>query len=320
MLRYGSDKPDLRYGLEIADVTEVLAAHRVRRVPRRGRGGGVVRGLGVSRGARVSRKDIDGLQEFAKEWGGKGLAWLQLSRRARSARRSPSSCARPRSTAIARRRRGATAGSVVPRGRREGGRRPRARRAAPAPGERFELIDRTAGGSSTSSTSRSSSGDEETALGGRAPHVHVAQPRRTRTWSRERPGRAVLSEAYDMVLNGHEMASGSIRIHRPDAAAAGVRVVGLRAGRRPRSSFGFLLRALCDTARRRTVASRRARPHRRCCWPATENLREVIAFPKGRAASTRSTGAPSAGADAGRSPSSGSSINPPEHPPAGAAQ
>ena len=66
-------------------------------------GGGVVRGLAVPGALEFSRKDFDDLVEFAKGWGGKGVAWLQLRPVARSARRSPSSSRRPSWTAIVER-------------------------------------------------------------------------------------------------------------------------------------------------------------------------------------------------------------------------
>src|SRR5690242_17429514 len=76
VLRYGSDKPDLRFGLEIADVSELLGGTEARVFRGALDEGGVVRALAVPGGATLSRKDLDGLQEFAKEWGGKGLASL----------------------------------------------------------------------------------------------------------------------------------------------------------------------------------------------------------------------------------------------------
>ncbi len=77
-LRYGSDKPDLRFGAEIADVTDLLAGTEFKAFRGVVDGGGVVRGLAVPGAMAFSRKDFDDLVEFAKGWGGKGVAWLQL--------------------------------------------------------------------------------------------------------------------------------------------------------------------------------------------------------------------------------------------------
>ena len=77
-LRYGSDKPDLRFGAEISDVTDLLAATEFKAFRGVVDGGGVVRGLAVPGAGEFSRKDFDDLVEFAKGWGGKGVAWLQV--------------------------------------------------------------------------------------------------------------------------------------------------------------------------------------------------------------------------------------------------
>ena len=77
LARYGSDKPDLRYGLEIGDVSEQVAGSEFGVFSRAVGAGGVVRCLSVPGAAEaLSRKDYDELAEFAKEWGGKGLAYL----------------------------------------------------------------------------------------------------------------------------------------------------------------------------------------------------------------------------------------------------
>ena len=74
MLRFGSDKPDLRYGLEIADVTDAVRGTEFGVFAGAIAAGGVVRALARRRERSFSRKDLDALAEFAKEWGGKGLA------------------------------------------------------------------------------------------------------------------------------------------------------------------------------------------------------------------------------------------------------
>jgi aspartyl-tRNA synthetase len=76
LLRYGSDKPDLRYELEIADVSEVLAGTEARVFRQALDGGGVVRGLAVPGGADMARRELDELATIAKGAGGAGLAWL----------------------------------------------------------------------------------------------------------------------------------------------------------------------------------------------------------------------------------------------------
>jgi aspartyl-tRNA synthetase len=76
LLRYGTDKPDLRYELEIADLGEALASTRARVFRAVLDGGGAVRGLAVPGGRDLTRRELDELVAIAKGAGGAGLAWL----------------------------------------------------------------------------------------------------------------------------------------------------------------------------------------------------------------------------------------------------
>ncbi|HEX5164567.1 MAG TPA: aspartate--tRNA ligase, partial [Thermomicrobiales bacterium] len=78
MLRYGSDKPDLRYGLEIADVSSLVAGSEFGVFANAVAGGGVVRGIAVPGRGGSSRGQIDELTNFAKQFGARGLAWLAI--------------------------------------------------------------------------------------------------------------------------------------------------------------------------------------------------------------------------------------------------
>ena len=75
-LRFGTDKPDLRYELEIADLGDILAGTRAEIFRRVLTSGGAVRGLAVPGGKDLSRRDLDELVTLAKGAGGQGLAWL----------------------------------------------------------------------------------------------------------------------------------------------------------------------------------------------------------------------------------------------------
>ncbi|NUN53474.1 MAG: aspartate--tRNA ligase, partial [Planctomycetaceae bacterium] len=77
MLRYGCDKPDLRFGLPISDVTDLVRESGFTVFRAAAAAGGVVRGLSVPGGASLSRKEIDGLEKVAREAGAKGLAWMK---------------------------------------------------------------------------------------------------------------------------------------------------------------------------------------------------------------------------------------------------
>jgi aspartyl-tRNA synthetase len=76
LLRYGTDKPDLRYGLEIADLGDVLAQTEAQVFKKVLAEGGVVRGFAVPDGKDMSRRDLDGLSTIATGAGARGLAWL----------------------------------------------------------------------------------------------------------------------------------------------------------------------------------------------------------------------------------------------------
>ncbi|MEH7350891.1 aspartate--tRNA ligase [Gottfriedia acidiceleris] len=79
MNRYGSDKPDTRFGLELIDVSSFAKESGFKVFTSAVENGGQVKCLNVKgQAANYSRKDIDGLQEYASRYGAKGLAWLKL--------------------------------------------------------------------------------------------------------------------------------------------------------------------------------------------------------------------------------------------------
>ncbi|MGG5462552.1 aspartate--tRNA ligase [Clostridium sp. B9] len=78
MEKYGSDKPDLRFGMEITDLSEVVKECGFKVFTDAVANGGSVRGLCLEGGASMGRKDIDRLGEFVKTFKAKGLAWIQL--------------------------------------------------------------------------------------------------------------------------------------------------------------------------------------------------------------------------------------------------
>ncbi|NRD75952.1 aspartate--tRNA ligase [Bacillus sp. BRMEA1] len=79
MNRYGSDKPDTRFGLELVDVSEIVKDSDFKVFAAAVAGGGQVKAINVKAAAdKYSRKDIDALGEFAARYGAKGLAWLKV--------------------------------------------------------------------------------------------------------------------------------------------------------------------------------------------------------------------------------------------------
>ena len=78
MNKYGSDKPDLRFGMEMEDITDIVANSDVKVFATVSASGGVVKVLNAKGCASWSRKELDDLQPFAARYGGKGLAWVTV--------------------------------------------------------------------------------------------------------------------------------------------------------------------------------------------------------------------------------------------------
>ncbi|HEX8921627.1 MAG TPA: aspartate--tRNA ligase, partial [Pyrinomonadaceae bacterium] len=78
MRRYGSDKPDLRFGMELRDLRSALEGTTFAPFAATLSGGGEIKGLVVTGGAHLSRKVLDELQEFVKRYGATALAWIKL--------------------------------------------------------------------------------------------------------------------------------------------------------------------------------------------------------------------------------------------------
>jgi aspartyl-tRNA synthetase len=290
LARYGSDKPDLRYGLEIGDVSDAVAGSQFGVFAGAVAAGGVVRCLSVPGGASaLSRKDFDELAEFAKEWGGKGLAYVIFE--ADGSVRSPiakflsegeisalraASGAEPGSVAFI----AADARPVVERVL--GALRPLLAR-------RFELIP-AGTWKFLFVVDFPLFKQSEDGTGWTAEHHPFTAPKREHEALLESDPGAVASEAYDMVLNGLEMASGSIRINRAELQTRVLETIGI-APAEAEERFGFLLRALRFGAP----------PHGGIApgidriamqLGGTDNLREVVNFPKLGGGADPLTGAP----------------------------
>jgi aspartyl-tRNA synthetase len=277
MLRFGSDKPDLRYGLEIADVSALVGDSGFSVFKGAVESGGCVRALACPGAAGLSRKDLDELAEFAKEWGGKGLAYLLIEESGEV--RSP--IAKFLSAAELDGIRAATGAGpgdaiflaadtepvVV---RVLGALRPHL-------AERFELAAPDAWSMLFVVDFPLFGWNEDEGRWVAEHHMFTAPRAEDEERLESDPG-SVLSEAYDMVINGSEIASGSIRINRPDLQERIFRTVGF-SDAEAEERFGFLLRALHYGAPPhggiapgidRTVM----------LLAGTDSIRDVIAFPK----------------------------------------
>lgn len=281
--RYGTDKPDLRMGMEICDVSELVSDCGFRVFSEAVASGGKVAGVRAEGCASYSRSAIDRLQEIAVTAGAKGLAWLKVTETIESpiakflTEEELSSIANAFS---------ATPGDLIMLLAGEGIERPLGElrlavgrdKELPAEGWRilwitdFPLFEADEAGELTSS------------------HHPFTSPRAEDVDRLETEPLCVLSNAYDLVLNGTELGSGSIRIHArklQERIFSMLRIPPEEAELR----FGFFLRAL-DYG---------APPHggfalgmdRLVMMMAGEaSLRDVIAFPKTATGACPLTGAP----------------------------
>ena len=232
--RYGTDKPDLRFGLEIADVTAALGGRTelpmFTDAPAAGPRDPGAAGPG---GGRAAPQVVRRLRRLRPRKVGVAAAWLQLdpggeTRGSLSRKLTP--CrgrgAGRRRRAPARRRR-AVRGRAPGRGRRRCS-ASSARRSAGSWGWPTRRCWRSAG----SSTSRCSSATRRPAAG-TSPTTRSPCPRAAwRRCSSQDPG-DILAYQYDLVCNGVELSSGAVRNHLPEVMEAAFAIAGLRPGADP---------------------------------------------------------------------------------------
>ena len=285
MLRYGSDKPDVRFGLEITDLGEALAETEFRVFAGVLGGGGVVRGLNA--GAReLSRKDLDGLTEYVQRYGAGGLVWAFVEEG--GSWRSPAAKALSDSEReeIARRlsaREGDVLFIVADK-------EPTAAAALGALrlelSRRFQLVPE---GRHETLWVVDFPAFEWNEGEGRWDAVH--HPFTTPTGDFSDPG-SMRSLGYDIVLDGTEIGGGSIRIHRPEVQREVFKVLGI-SEEEAEERFGFLLDAMRYGAP----------PHGGLALgldrivaliAGHDSIRDVIAFPKTASGADPLTGAPAA--------------------------
>jgi aspartyl-tRNA synthetase len=288
MLRYGSDKPDVRFGCEIADVTEVLATTEFKAFRAVVDGGGVVRGFACPGALEFSRKDFDDLVEFAKTWGGKGVAWLQVTGgeiRSPIAKFMTDAEIQGIVSAV-----GAGDGDTVFLVADE--KDAAVRVLGPLRlhlGEKLGLIEE--GWRFLWVTDFPAFEWVPDERRWKAAHHPFTSPNLGLNPQFEDDPATAKALAYELVLNGNEIGGGSVRIHDHDVQRRLFGVLGLSA-EEAEEKFSFLLRAL----------SMGAPPHAGIAFgldrlamllAGAESLREVIAFPKGQGGFDPLTGAPS---------------------------
>ncbi len=289
MNRFGSDKPDMRFGLELCDFTDALRNSEAKVFAGAIQRGGVVKGIRIPKGGEMSRKDLDDMTPFVATFGAKGIAWTKITS--------------------------------------EGWQSPIAKFLSAAEQKEIENISQAQVGdvvlfsADTAKTVHDALGNLRLHLGeklGLIPEKDFAlvwvvdfplmefDPQEKRYVALHHPFTAPLdddlalldsepaksrSKAYDLAMNGIEVGGGSIRIHQVELQRKILALMGIDAAEAD-AKFGFFLEAL----------SFGAPPHGGIAFgidrlamllSGAKSLRDVIAFPKSQRAVCMLTEAPS---------------------------
>ncbi len=288
--RYGIDKPDLRFGLELADVGAAFAGTEFAVFRSVLESGGAVVALRYPGGAALSRRDFDALTEEAKQLGGKGMVWIALG-----ADGTKSSAAKFLSdenvAATAAAVSAETGDAVLLFADSADVARAVAGKMRNEVGERCGLRTRGEYAFAWVTGFPYLEIDEESGKPIPAHHPFTAPAPGDWELIDSAPER-MRAQHYDMVLNGYELGSGSIRIHKPGEQRKIFEMLGLTP-EQVEERFGFFVRALDYGAPPHGgMALGIDRIVMIAC--GEENAREVTAFPKNQAARDLMMDAPAA--------------------------
>jgi aspartyl-tRNA synthetase len=290
MSRYGSDKPDLRYGLELTELTSYLSGTEFRVFAGAIDAGGYVGAVVMPGGAAQTRKELDGWQDWAKARGARGLAYVVLDAETGEARGPVAKNLSAAHLSGLGDAVGAKPGDAIffaaATERREAQELLGAARIEIA--KRAELIDEDAWAFCWVVDAPMF---EKTDDGGwTAVHHPFTSPNADWMDNFESAPDRALAYAYDIVCNGNEIGGGSVRIHRADVQSRVFDLLGITPDE-AQDKFGFLLEAF----------KYGPPPHAGIAigWDRTcmllsgnDSIREVIAFPKTRGGYDPLTGAP----------------------------
>ncbi|MEQ4986648.1 aspartate--tRNA ligase [Proteus vulgaris] len=295
MRRYGSDKPDLRNPMELKDIADLVKdvefsvfAQAANDEKCR------VIALRVPGGASLTRKNIDEYTQFVGIYGAKGLAWMKVNESAKGIEGVQSPIAKFLTNDVVNailKTTGATDGDLIFFGAGRKGTMSDAMGALRLKvGRDLELTDLNAWKPLWVIDFPMFEEDEETGSLSAMHHPFTSPKDLSPAELTAHPVGAV-ANAYDMVINGYEVGGGSVRIHRNEMQQAVFSILGISPDEQ-QEKFGFLLDALKFGTP----------PHAGLAFgldrlvmllTGTDNIRDVIAFPKTTAAACLMTNAPS---------------------------
>jgi len=287
--RYGKDNPDVRFGLELVDLTSIVKNSGFKLFGEVAASGGIIKAIKVEQATSLSRKDLDGLKDFVEIYGAKGLAWAKVN--AADWTSPIFKFLKPEEVEGIAKTMNAREGDVIffvadtPRVVNDSLGNLRIHLA-----KKLNLIDPEALAFTWITEFPLMEYSESEKRFVSTHHPFTSPFLEDLPLLATDPGK-VRAKAYDLVLNGSEIGGGSIRIHRKDVQAQAFAALGL-SDEDARSKFGFLLEALEYGAPphgglafgldRLTMIMTRA-----------ESIRDVIAFPKTQKASDLMSDAPS---------------------------